>query len=473
MKQLVIIFALGAFSSIAMAPHNLYAALFIGISGLYIFLCGSPTPLKSALTGFMFSLGYFGFSLSWIGNALLVDGNPYWWAYPIAVSGLPMILSLFTAVFCYIYKVICKSTNGLASYIIFVILLTLSEYARGHLFTGFPWNLYGYTWIEVMPIAQIAALWDIYLLTTLTIFWASAPAFILTSKYTNKIKVVFSILISASFIFSYIFGVMRIENHPPEPSPDYEVIIIQPNIKQSEKWNIDKRSDNFIKQIELSKYNPSKNSAQKKAYYIIWSETAISQDLLNSKWVVDTISNMLKDYPNNAYLIAGALRYDREIKSYFNSIITFNNKGEIIHIYDKSHLVPFGEYMPFENIFDIAPIVGFTGFEKGAGRVTFEMPEDIKFSPLICYEVIFPRKVINTSNKPDFIVNVTNDAWYEGSAGPHQHLVQARFRAIETGIPLFRSANTGISAIITPLGYVYSYAKQSIETSLISTIYKL
>ncbi len=466
MKQLIATFALGALSSLAMAPINLWVALFIGLGGLYILLCKAPTPFKSALTGFAFSLGYFGFSLSWIGNALLIEDNPYWWAWPLAVSGLPIILSLFTAIGCYIYKVICKNRNNFTSYIIFTISFTAIEYARGHLFTGFPWNLYGYSWIDILPIAQIAALWDIYLLTALTILWASAPAFLITSKHSNKIKAMLSITIISSFALSYAWGEQRIQDNPTKYLPDYEVATIQPNIKQSEKWKPKNKYDNFIKQIELSKYSADKNSSDKKAYYIIWPETAISQDLLDTKWAVKTISNMLKAYPNKAYLITGALRHDGQ--SYFNSIIAINNMGKVINTYDKSHLVPFGEYMPLANIFDIAPIVGFTGFKKGAGRITMKMPEGAKFSPLICYEVIFPNNV--AIGNPDFIINVTNDAWYEGSAGPHQHLVQARFRAIETGIPIFRSANTGISAVIDPIGNIVKHAKESEEKSTISAI---
>ncbi len=468
MKQLIIIFALGAVSSLSMAPNNLWIALFFGLGGLYIYLSKAPTPLKAALTGFVFSLGYFGFSLSWVGNALLVEDNPYLWAYPLAISGLPLILSVFSAVGCCIYKVICKDRNDFASYIIFALTLIIIDYARGHLFTGFPWNLYGYTWIDVMPIAQIASLWDIYLLTALTIFWASAPAFLITAKLANKVKIITAIIIISSFALSYGWGWQRIQNTTITYMPDYEVTVIQPNIKQSEKWKPENKIDNFLKQIELSKYNAEKNSEDKKAYYIIWSETAISQDLLDVKWVRDLISKTLKEYPNSAYLITGALRYDKKL--YFNSIITLNNEGTIIHTYNKSHLVPFGEYMPLSNIFDIAPIVGFTGFKKGAGRVSLEMPEGASFSPLICYEVIFPNSVIDKSNKPDFIINVTNDAWYEGSAGPHQHLVQARFRAIEERITIFRSANTGISAIINPLGQIQSSAKQSIEKSIIGNI---
>ena len=398
-------------------------------------------------------MGYFGFSLSWVGNALLIEDNPYFWAWPLAICGLPALLSLFTAISCYVYKLLYRDTNNFISYVAFVTFLFISEYSRGHLLTGFPWNLYGYTWIDLLPIAQIASLSSIYLLTIITIFWASAPAFLLTSNHTIMTKSFIALCLLSSFVASYAYGFNRIQNNPVQYNDEYEIIIIQPNIPQSEKWKPENRATNFITQIELSKYTSSETSVKRKAHYIIWPETAISQDIIDTPWTREYIRNMLQAYPAPAYLITGVLLYDRKEEAYYNSVITFNNKAEIINRYDKSHLVPFGEYMPFENIFDIAPIVGFTGFKQGAGQKTLEMPEGLKFSPLICYEIIFPKRAIAPSlPRPDMIINLTNDGWYGDSAGPYQHLVQSRFRAIETGIPVLRSANTGISAIIAPSG---------------------
>ena len=452
MKRAVILFFLGGLSALAMAPWNLWPALFAGISGLYILLCRAQTPLQGFALGFVFSFAYFVFSLSWIGNALLVEGNPYWWAWPLAVSGLPALLAMFTAAGCCVYKHVCKNTNTAASYMAFVLVLGLCDYARGHLFTGFPWNLYGYTWIDILPVAQIAALSDIYLLNLATIFWTAAPGFLLTANHTPKIKAVLGVLIATGFLAGYGFGLYRMEHNPVRYHPDYEAVIVQPNIKQNEKWAPEKRADNFQAHIDLSRYNPVRHNPDMRAYYIIWPETTLAPDLLHAPWVMDAIRSMLQAYPGKAWLITGALRYENE--SYFNSIITFNSAGDIIQTYNKSHLVPFGEYMPFESVFDIAPVVGFTGFQKGEGKKTLALPENLTFSPLICYEIIFPGESVDTATPaPDMIINVTNDAWYGNSAGPHQHLVQSKFRAIETGIPVLRSANTGISALITPLGY--------------------
>lgn len=435
-----------------MAPTNISLLLIIGLSGLYILLHRSVTPCAAALIGFFFSLGYFGFSLSWIGNALLVEDNPYWWAWPLAVSGLPIILSAFTALACYIHKQICKDKNNYLTYALFVILIFAAELARGTMFTGFPWNLYGYTWIDILPIAQIAGLYNIYLLSFITIFWCASPAYLLTAQNHKFLKLFISIFIVSTLIFSYLFGVNIINNQKNNMLEPYDFKLVQPNFAQSEKWKMENRTPNFLKLIELSKYNES-DAQGKKAYYIIWPETAISQDLLNSEWVHQSIKSMLSQYPAPAYLITGALRYEKQ--KYYNSVIIFNNESQIIDTYNKSHLVPFGEYMPLSNIIDIAPIVGFSGFENGDGKKTITLPEDIRFTPLICYEIIFPEFYLkNRSNKSDFIINVTNDAWYGQSAGPYQHLVQTQFRAIENQIPVFRAANTGISAAISSTGKI-------------------
>lgn len=453
MRHNVYSFILGAIASFAMAPNNLWPLLLIGLSGLYILTQKAPTPIKAALIGFLFSLGYFGFSLSWIGNALLVDDNPYWWAWPLAVAGLPIALSVFTACACYIYKKVSINIRDTLGYLIFVFLLFASEYARGNLFTGFPWNLYGYTWISVPEIAQTASLHNIYLLNVLTILWFTLPAYVLSKEHLHKIdKIILSFIGMTLLISCFVFGHHKLSNQENNTLDDYGFVIIQPNIKQSEKWKPENRAQNFMKLVSLSVFDPA-NTTEKKAYYIVWPETAISQDILNTEWAMNEIAQTLSQYPAPAYIITGALRYKDQ--KYYNSVITIDNKGQVINTYNKSHLVPFGEYMPLSHIFDIAPIVGFTGFEKGNGLESIELPEYISFTPFICYEVIFPNKT-KFKSKPDFIVNVTNDAWYGKSYGPYQHLAQTQFKAIEANTRVLRSANTGISAIISKNGILQS-----------------
>ena len=471
--KLIAMFAIGGFASLSMAPLNLWPTIFFGLSTLYIIVTRTPTPLKAGALTFAFSLGYFGFSLSWIGNALLVENNPYWWAWPLAVSGLPLILALFPALMTITYKsfsqICIKRENTALNYIIFCFLLAVADYARGHLFTGFPWNLYGYTWIDILPIAQLAALSDVYLLNTVTIFWAIAPAFILSTNHSKMRKSIYCVIILSTFAASWLYGQNRINNYAAFSSAkpkDTRIIIVQPNIKQSEKWKPEKRAQNFIDIVKMSQYQENHDIGAE-ITLIIWPETAISQNILNTEWTMDAIRNMLSAYPRNVLLITGALRHipgnktEQKPEHFYNSILTLDKSGRVIDTYDKRHLVPFGEYIPLDSYIKISPIVGFAGFKKGSNvneRTIRLQPEDggqyiLKYITLVCYEAIFPDYVrFTTSKKPDFIVNVTNDAWYGKSAGPYQHIVQTRFRAIESGLPFIRSANTGISAIIDPVG---------------------
>ncbi|MGH1404380.1 MAG: apolipoprotein N-acyltransferase [Alphaproteobacteria bacterium] len=449
MKQFFFIFLIGAFASLSMAPTNFWPALLFGLAVLYVFTRDADTIKQSFALGYGFSLGYFGFSLSWIGNALLIDGNPYWWAWPLAISGLPILLSCFTACACALYKRVCRNTTNLENYIIFCTCLSVSEYLRGNIFTGFPWNLYGYTWADISPIAQFASLTSIYGLTFITILWsASIVQWIETTR-----KKTIALLILSSVIIVYGYGLYKIETYSPSSETNYTFRIIQPNIKQSEKWKPEKRAQNFLKLLSLSKYKENEQTKDSKAHYIIWPETAIAPDITNAPWAMDLIKEILHEYPTPVYLITGALR--SENGGYYNAILTFNKNAEIIHVYNKRHLVPFGEYMPFEEIIDIAPIVGFTGFKSGTTSSLFTTPENITISQLVCYEILFPR--YSREHQSNVIINVTNDAWYGKTAGPYQHLTQAKFRAIETQIPILRSANTGISAIISPLGHILKY----------------
>lgn len=447
----IFLFALGGISSLAMAPTNFWPALFIGLGILYACIRRSETARTGGALGFMFSLGYFGFSLSWIGNALLVEGNPYWWAWPLAVSGLPLILSAFTFTGIYLYKRILKNFPQIPiiNYLLFVTTLFFIDYARGNMFTGFPWNLYGYTWIDHLEIAQTAKLWNVYLLNGLTILWATSVPFIVCKNTKALQKAIITALSLSTFTGAYFYGHNALQHKKNDGEQGISISVVQPNIAQSEKWKQENRVKNFLSLLELSKYTPENPKPMAKEHYIIWPETAISQDLMNSEWVWRYIEKTLSEYPQPTYLITGTLRQERE--DLYNSIIIINNNAEIVHTYNKAHLVPFGEYMPFRDIIDISPVTNFKGMEKGTKEQRiYTTPKNTKLSLLICYEVIFPEPSAQT----DIIINVTNDAWYGDSAGPHQHLVQSRFRAIENNQIVIRSANTGISAIIDRYGRI-------------------
>ncbi len=438
-------------ASFSMAPYSFPPVLFLALSFLYIITTKSEKPRKAALYGFLFGLGYFGFSLSWIGNALLVEGNPYKWLWPLSIIGLPLILSPFIGLACYLYR-LSLNRISLSSFILFVVILSLSDYARGHFFSGFPWNLYAYAWEAFPPIAQVSSLSDVYLLNILTIFWCSALGFLFLDVSTRQKNALILFIILSFGTFSY-YGYYEHNNSHLASKARIRTIIVQPNIKQSEKWKPENRASNFEKLINLSRFFRNEEDVIPDITLIVWPETAISQDIMDSTNAMQLFQDMLGEYPENTYLITGALRYENDTENYYNSVITYNQQGDIIDVYNKHHLVPFGEYIPFDGFIKISPVVGFTGFAPGSGNKQIKLVDRFSFSPLICYEVIFPGKSYDKKvSRPDLLVNVTNDAWYGDSAGPRQHLVQTKFRAIETGIPIVRSANTGISAIFGSKG---------------------
>ena len=454
-----IAFIAGALSSFAMAPYLVWPLLFLGLSVLYWALAQAEKPSEGFWRSAAFGFGYFLFGLSWIGNALLVENNPYQWAYPLAVAGLPTLLCLFFAVVGYV-SVRFLSLKQWHGYVGFVALMGLGEWLRGHVFTGFPWNLFGYSWEGVLEVAQLASLESIYLLSTLTVFWAAMLGFICVAA-DQRSKVVLGFIAVATLAGSYGFGAWRMAQ-PLSYHENVRIKIVQPNTPQHEKWIRGKMFRHFETALALSEADAMDDG---KDTIIVWPETALSPPFLATPYVIHQIQDVLRDY-HAAELISGALRHDGT--HYYNSVITIDQGGEVSDIYDKSHLVPFGEYIPFQEFIPIPTITQFSGFQRGSGPDTYESLGDLRYVSLICYEILFPNTI---QKDADFVVNVTNDAWYGDSAGPHQHLAKAKFRAIETGLPVIRAANTGISAGIDPYGRIISdqstlFSKQALSLTL-------
>lgn len=461
-------FVLGSAASLALQPYCLWYILILCLSSLYYLISTAKSPIAAFIWGWSYGFGYFTIGLYWIGNALLVEDNPYAWAWPLAIIGLPAFLSFFFALPCYFFKKFFVP-HKLTGFLAFTCLLGLSDWLRGHILTGFPWNLHGHIWSNFLEIAQLAAVTDIYALSLITILWLSVPGFICLKPVKKTDKIVLPILIILTFLSAYTFGANRLESHKTTFIPKTDIVLIQPNIAQKEKWSAELLGDHFLKHLDLSK-KAEKSKILPEVTYVIWPETAIPLPFVNNTKSIEMIEAMLQTFPNPAYLLTGAVRYVREDKSYRNSLITYDQQGGMTNIYDKSNLVPFGEYMPFSEIIDIAPIVGFSGFKAGPGPQTMETPEGFLYSPLVCYEIIFSGSVTSQEQRPQAIINVTNDGWYGISPGPYQHFAQAQFRAIEEGLPVIRVANTGFSGLIDPLGRIIYrsslYSEESIKLNI-------
>jgi len=440
------VFVAGSLAALSMAPYNIWFVLLLSLPVLYLSILHAPSSKIAGLYGWLFGFGYFVFSLSWIGNALLVEGNPYKWAWILSVTGLPAILALFPACACLVSKHF-MNMRSFWGWIGFISLYSLFEWLRGHLFTGFPWNLIGYTWAEHLAVIQVLRISDVYFLSWLSLLWLSLPVAL---AFTTPQQRITALCVAAlSFTLCFGFGLTHLKTEQ-DNNTNVSIKLVQPNIEQSQKWKRDKMSEHLAKHLSLSE---SAGNEQKPTL-IIWPETALSFRMFESPETIKNIKSMLSSYPLPAKLLTGMLRHDPVEGTYSNSLIMIDETGTLQNIYNKHHLVPFGEYIPFQKWIPLAPVVQFKGFEAGQGLQTFSAFPNVHYSPLICYEIIFPGRSIGkpSSPMPDFIVNATNDAWYGKSAGPHQHFVKTLYRAIETGVPVIRSANTGFSAIISPTG---------------------
>lgn len=454
-------FAAGAVASFAMPPFGWWPLMFLGLSLFYVLLA----PVKgwrAWMLGWMFGCGYFIVGLYWIGNALLVPGNSFKWVWPLAIVGLQSGLAIFTAVGA---GIAAKAADLRAwrGYVAFCLCLVSVEWLRGHILTGFPWNLYAYTWSGYLPMVQSVSVIGAYGLTLLTILWGSLPGYLYVIRARRKVIGGAALAVVASMAVLYGFGWERLANNPTHFRDDVIVRVVQPDIAQDEKWSAQKVVDNLHRIVEASQggFIPGKT------YVMVWPETAIADTVVENPNAAIFIRALLFPKGERRFLITGELRHMIAADGtprYFNSLVTYNHDLEAQGApYDKSHLVPFGEYIPFNDILPLHPFVKFSGFTPGKGIMTQHVGGVPPFSGLICYEVLFPGAVALNSPRPEWMVNVTNDGWYGDSPGPYQHLAIAQYRAAEEGLPMARSANTGISAFIDPYGRILDKIAYNVE----------
>lgn len=439
-------FLLGAAAVAALPPFNFFPILFISFSGLMLFL-GQAQKLKEAFSsGYWFGFGFFSFGLSWIGNALLIDVQTLGWLYPIAFIASGAFFGLFSAAAAMISFAFKDFT---AKYLSFAAGWTLLEWIRSFILTGFPWNLIGTTLSFDLKLLQGASIFGIYGLSLCVLLSTSAPALWLKEK-NKKNFISTACLMIFPLLILYIFGMIRLHNSQISPS-DYKIRIVQPSIPQNMKWNGASLENNFQEYINLSAQNGTQDLD-----LIVWGETASPFPLEFSDKHRQMIADILSE---QTLLAAGSLRFKIQDgrRRPQNSMLLINNKGDIVASYDKSHLVPFGEYIPFRRYLptSLRPVTNvIADFIAGDGPKTINIPSFPSFGVAICYEIIFPHKIIDSNNRPQLLLNLTNDGWYGDSAGPRQHLIATQMRAIEEGISIIRAANSGISAFINHQGKI-------------------
>lgn len=452
----------GALSSLAMAPFNAWPVLFLTLPVMVWQIDGAAAGRwrgvpAAALTGWCFGLGYFVPGLYWIGYAFLVDAPTFAWLMPFAILGLPAYLALFMALGFALARLFW--TRDAARVIALAASLTMSEWLRGHALTGFPWNSLGYALSEPLALAQTASLIGLWGMTFLTVAIFASPAVLIDGTSRGRKPWVAPALALIVLLSMTVFGTIRLSRQPTLMLTNTRLRIMQPNLQQDARFNYGAKADVMKKYLTLSdRASGPQSTGVRDVNILIWPESAFPFFLTREADAMAQISDLL---PKGTVLITGSVRAPdvppgTRITRAYNSIYVIDHDGNVLSVYDKLHLVPFGEFLPFQ---DLMEKIGFEqltrvqgGFIPGTRRRSMEVPSAPRMLPLICYEVVFPGDVVERGDRPGWIVNLTNDGWFGISSGPYQHLQQARMRAIEQGLPLVRAANTGISAVIDPVG---------------------
>ena len=479
-RRALIAFAAGALSVFAMAPFNAWPVLFITFPVAVFLIDGCPAGrLKglpaAACTGFWFGLGYFVPGLYWIGNAFLVDAATFGWLLPFAVLGLPAYLALFTALGFALARLLW--TRDGSRVLAFAASLTVAEWLRGHLLTGFPWNAFGYALTEPLALAQTASLIGIWGLTFLAVMIFASPAVLIDGKRRGRGRLIMPLAALSLLIAMGVFGAVRLSLQPTRMIANVKLRIMQPNLQQDEKFNYSAKAEVLSKYLSLSARGSGPYSTGlRDVSILLWPESAFPFFLTRE---ADAMAQIADSLPQRTVLITGSVRAPEvppgvRITQAYNSIYVIDQKANVLSVYDKLHLVPFGEYLPFQDWMERLGLEQLTrvtgGFIAGTSRRLLRVPNAPPALPLICYEAVFPSAVAWRNERPGWIVNLTNDGWFGNSTGPYQHLQQARLRAIEQGLPLVRAANTGISAVVDPLGRVTAHLPLGSEGVLDSTL---
>ncbi|NVJ90973.1 MAG: apolipoprotein N-acyltransferase [Methylocystaceae bacterium] len=453
-KRALILIVLGLCVVAALPPIYIWPLAFVGLSGLFLFLDRCQNKKSAFLTGWYFGIGFFGGGLYWLTNAFLVDAAKHGWLIPIAVPGLAVSIGLFiglTTLLTYLlWRNQRENHQALGRIIIFCVTWVFMEWVRSWLFTGFPWNMIATIWGFSDDILQTTAYVGPFGLSFFTLLATTLSGlFFYVSGKKRLIALGCALLIPA---LMWSIGYMRLLDTDDAYHDKIILRLIQPNIDQATKWKSEYRIKNFETQLNLSTAAGDPNM---RPTHIIWPETAVTFALNREPNVLKALSTVV---PSGGLVLTGTPRMTPRKQSPFqvwNSLMAVDEFGAIQANYDKSHLVPFGEYIPLRAYNPIPKLTdGLVDFTPGTGRQTVQVGSLPSFSPLICYEIIFPNHVIDDTNRPEWLLNITNDGWYGNSPGPYQHLLSARLRSIEEGMPLVRVANTGVSIITDSYGRI-------------------
>ncbi len=466
--------AAGAASVLAMAPFFLWPVLFLTLPVL-VFLIDATVALAprrpaghAAAIAWLFAFGYFLAGLFWIGEAFLVEADKFAALMPFAVMAMPAGLALFWAGAAAVAALVWRP--GWSRVLTLAVTLSCAEWLRGHILTGFPWNVLGYALTAPVSLLQSASALGIYGLTLLAVLILASPLVLWSDARSDpavspgelrRVVAHAALMTIVPFALLAGWGAWRL-SAPPPPDQKVRLRLVQPSIPQREKWQSENQRRNFERHLDLTRRNPSGAIDDGKGIQlVVWPEAAMPFLPLDTPQALEALARVI---PAGGHLVAGLLRVETAPlqvpggkRRVLNSLVAFAPGGQPVAIYDKTHLVPFGEYLPFQATLESIGLEQLTrirgGFDVGPSpRPLMRIAGLPAFAPLICYEAIFPGSVVQSQERPAALLNVTNDGWFGNTTGPRQHLHQARVRAVEEGLPVIRSANNGISAIIDPYG---------------------
>lgn len=461
-------FGLGLLGALAQPPFHVWPVLVVSLTAMVWVLdgaAGARGKLRAGLwRGWCFGAGYFLAAFWWVANAFIMRGPEFAPFGPVGVLALGLGLALFWAAAGGAVAVFAPA--GWRRVFFFAAAFSLAEYARGHLFGGLPWSLAGYVWPAGSAIAQSAALIGAYGLSMLTWFAFAAPAALggPEARLGPRLIPVFTAL--SVFALIVTGGVGRLASARHDAAPGVALRVIQSQIDQREKWAPDNRDDIVRRYLRLTT-----QAGLETRTHVIWPESALPLFFLEEPRTLDAVARALGP---DRVLMTGLVRRDAANpvdQRYYNSFVVLpveNGRPDLAgqEVYDKRRLVPFAEFTPLSGLIESAlGGIGLStltnlggGYTPGPGAASLTVPGAGRVAPQVCYEVVFPGFTPRGAERPDWIVNVSNDAWFGAYVGPLQSLAQARFRAVEEGLPVVRATSGGVSAVVDPYGRVTARA---------------
>lgn len=441
--------ALGALSALAFAPVHAVPLMVPALVGLWWLVQSSPTRRRAFAIAWFWSVGHFAAGNFWIANSFLLDIARFGWMVPPVIGGLASYLALYPA----LAAALAWRRDDLspARIAAFSALWTGAEWLRGHVLTGYPWNLAAYVWDGSGTMMQSAALWGSWGLSLVTVLALTLPAAAADPAPPRRRRVALGLSV---LILSILWagGALRLAGATSGHVPDVRIRIVQANVSQAEKLQGGFARRHFERYVSLTRDTPGWESVT----HVVWPESAANFLLDREPALRRIIAGVV---PPGGALLAGTVRgapAAGPLEQVWNSLVVIGPDGEIRATADKAHLVPLGEYVPLRGLFPFINKLtpGSMDFSAAPGPVTVAVPGAPPAGPSICYEVIFPLAIVDPAARPGWLVNITNDGWFGNSPGPYQHFVSARFRSVEEGIPMVRAANTGISGVIDGYGRV-------------------